>query len=90
MNASPDQRSAILVTGGSRGIGREIALEAARRGYNVALTYNRDCDAASAVVENVEAIGGRALALRARAEAPDEMEGAVADAYASLAAWTVS
>jgi len=54
-----------VVTGGSRGIGRAIALELARRGASVVVNYNRSADAAGEVVDAIEDEGGRALAFRA-------------------------
>ena len=55
----------LLVTGGSRGIGRAVALRAAKRGYAVCLSYASREDAARAVVAEIEAAGGRARAVRA-------------------------
>jgi NAD(P)-dependent dehydrogenase (short-subunit alcohol dehydrogenase family) len=55
----------LLVTGGSRGIGAATALLAARRGYDVALSYVSDKAAADAVAAGVRAEGRRALAVRA-------------------------
>ena len=54
-----------LVTGGSRGIGRGIALALAQAGAAVAVNYRRDGDAAAEVVAEIEAGGGRAIALQA-------------------------
>ncbi len=55
----------VLITGGSRGIGAATALHAARAGYDVALTYVAEPDAARRVVAGVEAAGARALAIQA-------------------------
>ena len=46
-----------LVTGGSRGIGRAIALSFARAGYDVAFSYRRDADAADRVGREIGALG---------------------------------
>ncbi|MFM0648559.1 3-oxoacyl-ACP reductase FabG [Paraburkholderia bryophila] len=54
-----------LITGGSKGIGRAIALEYGKQGIAVALTYVSDEDAAHDVVQEIESDGGRAKALRA-------------------------
>jgi NAD(P)-dependent dehydrogenase (short-subunit alcohol dehydrogenase family) len=53
----------ILVTGGSRGIGRAVALRAAALGWSVAVGFREDRAAAEAIVASVEAAGGRAVAL---------------------------
>ncbi len=56
MPASLQGRSAI-VTGGSRGIGRAIALELARHGANVLISYRSRSDLAEAVIDEVRALG---------------------------------
>lgn len=55
----------IVVTGGSRGIGRATAELAARRGYAVCLSYRENEDAATSVARGIENAGGRAFAVRA-------------------------
>lgn len=54
-----------LVTGGSRGIGRAVALSLARCGATVVVNYARNADAAAAVVSQIEALGQQALAVQA-------------------------
>lgn len=54
-----------LVTGGSRGIGRAIALELARQGTDVAVNYVRNAEATRQVVAEIEMLGRRAVALPA-------------------------
>ncbi len=56
-----------LVTGGSRGIGRAIALKLAEYGASVAITYVRSADAAEEVGEEIESTGGRSMVLQADA-----------------------
>jgi NAD(P)-dependent dehydrogenase (short-subunit alcohol dehydrogenase family) len=54
-----------LVTGGSRGIGAETARLCAARGYAVAVNYRVNRAAADALVAEIAAAGGRALAIQA-------------------------
>src|SRR5262245_22709376 len=56
-----DDRVAV-VTGGSRGIGRAVALELAKRGAAVVVNYRGNADAANEVVQAIEAQGGKAKA----------------------------
>jgi NAD(P)-dependent dehydrogenase (short-subunit alcohol dehydrogenase family) len=55
----------LLVTGGSRGIGAATAVHAARAGWDVAINYTRDAQAAEAVAGEVRALGRRALVVQA-------------------------
>jgi 3-oxoacyl-[acyl-carrier protein] reductase len=54
-----------LVTGGSRGIGRAIALELASRGHRIALSYRHDVARAEATVADIRALGAEAIAIAA-------------------------
>ena len=56
----------LLVTGGSRGIGAASALLAARQGWAVAVNYQGNQAAADAVVQQIRAAGGTALAVQGR------------------------
>ncbi|MEV0641244.1 SDR family oxidoreductase [Streptomyces sp. NPDC050619] len=67
-----------LVTGGSRGIGAATAVRLAREGADVALTYVNGKEAAEDVARAVEALGRRAVALRADSADAQEAAGAVA------------
>jgi NAD(P)-dependent dehydrogenase (short-subunit alcohol dehydrogenase family) len=53
-----------LVTGGSRGLGRDMAIQLAKKNFDVVITYNSNDEAANKVVEEVKAIGKKAIALR--------------------------
>src|SRR6185295_19813085 len=63
--AAPLAGRTALVTGGSRGLGRAIAIRLAAAGAAVAVNYRERAEAAEAVVREIEAQGGRALAVRA-------------------------
>lgn len=54
-----------LVTGASRGIGEAIALELAAKGADVAVNYSSDEKAARIVVEKIEEMGRKAIAIKA-------------------------
>ena len=66
-----------LITGGSRGIGRAIALRLATQGADVAFTYKGNVAAAASTVAEIEALGRRALAIQADASDVESAEGVV-------------
>ncbi|MBA2381342.1 MAG: 3-oxoacyl-ACP reductase FabG, partial [Chloroflexi bacterium] len=68
---------AALVTGGSRGIGRAIALRLAGQGANVALSYRGNEAAAAATVADIEGLGRRGLAVQADVSDPEAADGLV-------------
>lgn len=59
------QPGAVIVTGGSRGIGAAACRAIAREGYAVVVNYRNDALAALKVVEEISAAGGRAVAIQA-------------------------
>jgi len=54
-----------VVTGSGRGIGKEMALELARRGAKVAVNYANSSEAAEKVVQEIKAMGSDAIAIKA-------------------------
>src|SRR5919106_1860904 len=76
-----------IVTGGTRGIGRAIAVELAKRGADVAFNYAKIADAADVLKSELEALGVRALSLQcdvANTEAAAEMVKQVKDAFGRI------
>ncbi|HUO12781.1 MAG TPA: SDR family oxidoreductase [Caulobacteraceae bacterium] len=73
-----------LVTGGSRGIGKAIALALAEAGADVAVNYRRDDAAANETVAEIQAMGRRAKAYSASVESWDEDQAMVADVLADF------
>ncbi len=88
---------AALVTGASLGIGRAAAIELARKGANVAVNYRSSEAAAQEVAAEIEALGQKALLLKADVADQSAVEGMVAktvetfgslDLYVSNAAYS--
>jgi 3-oxoacyl-[acyl-carrier protein] reductase len=73
-----------LVTGGSRGIGRAIALRLATQGADVAFSYRGNEDAAKETAAAIEALGRKAVAIQADASEPESAEKVVAAAIAAF------
>ncbi|MFB6466606.1 3-oxoacyl-[acyl-carrier-protein] reductase [Cytobacillus sp. Hz8] len=73
-----------LVTGASRGIGREIALELARNGANVVINYAGSEEKANAVVDEVKALGMDAIAIQADVSNADAVGSMVKEAIAKF------
>lgn len=61
-----------IVTGGSRGIGRAIALELGRLGYAVVVNYAKQADAGHDVADQINAAGGMASAVQGDVGAADD------------------
>ncbi len=73
-----------VVTGGSRGIGRAIALELGTQGAKVVVNYHASAGAAEEVVAAIRAAGSEALAVQANVSDPDQVNAlfkAVTDAF---------
>lgn len=73
-----------LVTGATSGIGLAIALELARQGADVAVNYRSDPADAAPVVDQVLAMGRRAVAVKADVSREDEVEAMFSQAVATF------
>jgi len=65
MTTPTDRKQAVIVTGASRGIGTATARLLGAQGYPVAVNFVKNEDAAAAVVRDIVAAGGKAVAIRA-------------------------
>jgi L-rhamnose 1-dehydrogenase len=81
------ENKTVLVTGASAGIGRAAAIGAAKHGARVAINYSRDVAGAEGAVAEIEAFGGKAIAVKGdvsdTATAPAFVQAAV-DAFGSV------
>ncbi len=82
-------RRSALVTGAARRIGRAIALDLARHGWDVAIHYNTSEAEAAEVVAEVEAAGGRAAALQAPLNDEERVRGLIPAATEALGPLTL-
>jgi 3-oxoacyl-[acyl-carrier protein] reductase len=86
-DTKPFAGTAGIVTGGTRGIGRAIALELARRGADVAFNYAKSAEAADTLKAEIEALGRRALSVQcdvANTEAAAEMVKQTKEAFGRI------
>lgn len=72
-------RKVVLVTGGSRGIGRGCALELAKAGYDVVINYAGNVDAANKTVEDIKALGVDAAAYRFDVSDKEQVDTAISE-----------
>ncbi len=76
-----------VITGASRGLGRQLAMDLAAAGMRVVVNYARSADRAAVVVDEIEAAGGEAFACRAdvsRAADVADLAAAALDAYGRI------
>jgi len=73
-----------LVTGAARRIGRAIALDLAAAGWDVAVHYHKSADEAASAIREIEALGRRAVAIKADLTREPEVTKMVPEAAAAL------
>jgi NAD(P)-dependent dehydrogenase (short-subunit alcohol dehydrogenase family) len=74
----------VLVTGAAKRIGRAIALDLAAAGWNLAVHYHKSADDAASAVREIEALGRRAVAIKADLTRESEVTQIVPQATAAL------
>ena len=67
------QKRLCLITGGSRGIGRGLAIFLAKANYRIAFSYNKNVDSAAEVVKEITKVGGEAIAVKIAVESRDSI-----------------
>jgi NAD(P)-dependent dehydrogenase (short-subunit alcohol dehydrogenase family) len=75
-----------LVTGGSRGLGKNMAIQLAKKGLDVILTYHSRLDEAQNVVAEIEKLGRKATALQLDVADSGSFDGFVSDVKTALQA----
>ena len=68
------ERKAVLVTGGTRGIGKAIVLKFAREGYDVCFSYLKSVEASESLVKECRKLGVEAFGVKADAGEPSEIK----------------
>src|ERR1700756_3142371 len=84
INSSP---KIAIVTGGSRGIGRNTAVNLARRGGDVIFTYRSNQTEAESLVRDIESTGRKAAAFRLDTGDLRAFDGFVAEVRKTLQSW---
>lgn len=79
-----NSKKCVIVTGASRGIGKEVALRLARDGFPVVVGYAGNQDKADAVVNEIRAARGKAIAAQADVSREDDVDTLFASAIAEF------
>ena len=59
-----DTKKVVLITGGSRGLGRDMAISLAKKGLNIVITYHANTQAAQETQKQIAEVGGQSIALQ--------------------------
>ncbi|MFJ5672011.1 enoyl-[acyl-carrier-protein] reductase FabL [Bacillus safensis] len=68
------QRKCALITGSSRGVGKEVALRLAEKRYDIVINYARSKKAALETAEEIEAMGVKTLVVKANVGQPEKIK----------------
>ncbi|WP_218212212.1 SDR family NAD(P)-dependent oxidoreductase, partial [Pseudomonas sp. 2822-15] len=71
---SSSEKKVALITGSSRGIGKQIALLLAGQGYNIVINYARSRQKAEETAEEIRKLGVEALTIKANVAKKDKVE----------------
>ena len=84
MTSQIETKRAAIITGGSRGMGRNTAVNLARRGVDVIFTYHSNQAEAGSLIREIEAIGRKAAAFRLDTGVLSAFDGFAADVRKAL------
>src|SRR5215471_19367305 len=87
MTSQIETKRTAIITGGSRGVGRNTAINLARRGVDVIFTYHSNQAEAESVIREIEEMGGRAAAFRLDTGTLGAFDGFVTDVRKALESW---
>lgn len=73
-----------IITGGSRGIGKAIALQLAKEGYNVVISYQNSEESAKAVQQECESFGVKALTVKGNLALEQDCENLISETVANF------
>lgn len=79
MSSGNNSERVVIVTGSSRGLGREIALAFGRAGAHVVVNYKASKDAAEATAKEIECLGGQAVCIKADVGSPHEVDAMISE-----------
>jgi NAD(P)-dependent dehydrogenase (short-subunit alcohol dehydrogenase family) len=83
----PTTNKTAVITGGSRGLGRNTSLNLARRGADIIITYHSNKVEADSLIREVEGMGGKATAFRLDTGDLHSFDGFAADVRKALQSW---